>query len=167
MKLYVSTGLGGGFFGNSALIKEALIKEDRDPKSYTVTPLQVVSVLYENGWAVQKILDEKIKNEENAAQIKSFIEKGDNAMRMQKYVEAENYFLKVRDLDKTNQYAASQLDKVKSEKNKEDSKKKFDDLMGAAKNAESNGDLNSAERLYREAATTGEIMTRQKMMQTG
>ena len=156
MKLWVSSGLGGGFFGNSALIKEALTKEEKDPKNYTVTPLQVMSVSYENGWAVQKILDEKLRNEKNAAEVVSFNQEGDKAMLRQNYVEAEDYFLKARKLDKGNQYAATQLEKIKREKDKVAGKKKFDDLMGAAKDAETKGDFDNAERLYREAGTAGQ-----------
>ena len=156
MKLWVSSGLGGGFFGNSALIKEALTKEEKDPKNYIITPLQVMSVSYENVWAIQKILDEKLRNEKNAAEVVSFIEEGDKAMFRQNYVEAEDYFLKARKLDKGNQYAAIQLEKIKKEKDKGEIKKKFDDLMSAAKSAEAQGDFDNAERLYGEAGTAGQ-----------
>ncbi len=155
MSLGIVSGIGGSFFGNSYSIKEAKSKEEKDANAYTVTPLQVTSVSYENGWDVQKILDEKIRNEQKAIEIKSFIESGDKAMAKQNFAEAENNYFKAKKLDNDNQFLTTQLEKIKNEKRKIDAKKNYDDLMAAAKSAEAAGDLDNAERLYAKAGGEG------------
>jgi hypothetical protein len=156
MTVGIVSGMGGGaLFGNSFPIKEAKTKEEKDAANYTVTPIQVNSVSYDGGWDVQKLLDEKLRNEQKAVDIKSFIDNGDKAMRQQNYAEAESNYFKAQRLDKDNQYAAIQLEKIKTEKTKVQSKKNYDDLMSAAKSAEQSGDIENAERLYRKAAASG------------
>jgi hypothetical protein len=157
MNIGVISGVGGGSLSaNSSTIKfEAKTKEEKDPHNYTVTPIQVVSVSYDNSWDIQAELEKKIRDEQKNKEIEELIKKGDRAMLMQDYVEAQSEYLKAQKLDKSNQYLPIQLIKAKNEIEKKSANKKFEELMNAAKSAEAKGDLAEAERLYRDAASAG------------
>lgn len=143
---------GAGKFINSSDILNAKTPDEKNKSNYKVTFLDVLSVNYDNAWELQNELAEKIRDEKKVKELENILRKADNAMLMQNYIEAESLYGDANKLNPDNVYVKNQIAISKKKREQETSKKKFDDLMSSAKNAENEGNLSKAEKLYTEAA---------------
>ena len=155
MKLWAISETGG-LSGNSSDVVNAKTPEEKNPSNYTVTVLQVSRVSYDNVWDIQNQLEAKIQSEKNAKILDDLIRKADYQMQMLNYSEAEALFNNAGKIDKNNDYVKNQIAIAKKKREQANGLKAFDEIMNSAQNAEKEGDLSKAERLY-DDASMGEI----------
>jgi hypothetical protein len=152
LKLWI-LGLGASVLGDSSEIKDAKTPEEKDPANYHVEVIGVESVSYERLSPLISMIEEKLREEKKEIEIKQFIEKGDNALNRENFSEAENNYKAILRLDKDNNYAKGQLEKIKQNNEKVSSKKRYDDAIAAAEDEEAKENYENASKLYEKAAS--------------
>lgn len=146
------TGMGAGLLGDSVLLKDVKTKEDQDLQNYTVEVISVESVTYDNNFAVENMIEENLRLQKKKNDLQKLKDKGDNAMNRGNYIEAESAYNSILSLEKDNSYANSQLEKIKENLKNASAKKRYDETLKSAQEAESEGNLDEAERLFEAAA---------------
>lgn len=146
----------GEFTPKDDYVHTYMISSNKEKQKTCLIPEGDTYTLYRgHTWAITKIVNITQKKEEQKTnEIQELIKAGDNAMLRQNYDGAQNNYLKVLNLDKTNQYADNQLKKIKRELVKVEAKKRFDALIDAGKSEEAKGNYANAERLYNDAAAS-------------
>lgn len=150
VNLSVTSGIGGNVLsGNShTILLDAKTPEQKNPDNFKVTPIEVISVSYQNTSAVRRAIDMKLKTDE----YNTLLSQADEAFRTGNWAEAKKLYVKAWGFFPDKMYPKEQLEKIKEEEAKAKNTEKFDGLVKEGDDKFNSGDYQGAKQKYEQAS---------------